>query len=66
MGFFVYLDVATPNIIAIGDTIRSNSSIGAGAVNGGGLFHAIQTPDGQLWNVQVQNNGVVTAVNTCP
>jgi len=66
MGFFVYLDVATPNIIAIGDTIRTNPSIGAGAVNGGGLFHAIQTSDGQLWNVQVQNNGVVTAVNTCP
>jgi hypothetical protein len=66
MKFFVYLELATPNIVAIGDVVHNSANIGSGTINGFDLFHAMQTPDGQIWNAQVNNNGVVTAVNPCP
>lgn len=66
MAFSVYLELATPNIVAIGDVVHISANIGSGTVNGFDLFHAMQTPDGQIWNAQVTNNGVVTAVNPCP
>ena len=66
MFFTVYLELATPNIIAIGDVVHSSSNIGSGVIDGNNLFHRIQTGDGQDWNARFGADGVITEVNTCP
>ena len=66
MFFTVYLELATPNIVAIGDVVHSSANIGSGVIDGNDLFHRIQTGDGTDWNAKFGADGIITQVNACP
>ena len=60
----VYLNLATVDVIAVGDIVY-NDAAGLNPYDGSGNFHRIEAPDGQDWNVEIGTNGGVTAAGLC-